>query len=88
MIYIRRINWVSGICAIYSICSLKSRMRTLMSNFIDEDPEARCPCEGANRENCAACQDLPVWYFDEPSEPRRYGALACGERGRLARYGR
>ena len=30
-------------------------------------PDARingCPYEFASRENCATCQDLPVWYFD------------------------
>lgn len=27
--------------------------------------EYPCPCEDESRENCAACQDLPVWYFDK-----------------------
>lgn len=23
-----------------------------------------CPCSEASREECARCQDVPVWYFD------------------------
>jgi len=29
-----------------------------------------CPCEEASREDCAKCQDLPVWFFDEPPAVR------------------
>jgi len=25
-----------------------------------------CPYGGASRANCTNCQDLPIWYFDEP----------------------
>ena len=28
-----------------------------------------CPCGEASRMNCAACQDLPVWYFDNDTPP-------------------
>jgi len=29
-----------------------------------------CPCEEASRENCAKCQDLPVWYFDREGDKK------------------
>lgn len=32
---------------------------------MSEIEEISCPCEEASRENCATCQDLPDWYFDE-----------------------
>ncbi len=39
-----------------------------------------CPCEEVSQEACAACQDLPAWFFshkepepfnNEPKEKRR-----------------
>jgi len=33
-------------------------------------PDAKvngCPYGGASRANCTSCQDLPIWYFDDPS---------------------
>lgn len=30
--------------------------------------EIECPCEEQSRENCAACQELPDWYFDTQAD--------------------
>lgn len=35
---------------------------------LEESPE--CPCLEASRESCTRCQDLPVWWFDNPEEAR------------------
>ncbi|MFH0849471.1 MAG: hypothetical protein V1924_00870 [Candidatus Bathyarchaeota archaeon] len=35
---------------------------------LEESPE--CPCPEASRESCTRCQDLPVWWFDNPEEVR------------------
>jgi hypothetical protein len=30
-----------------------------------------CPCPDANENNCAKCQELPIWYFkqNKPEDP-------------------